>query len=143
MTDQFHKKEDEYLRIIKGDYSNMIYCMRVGLPNLLGSTHFLYGPLIQFGSQLFLDLAPMINTGSYVQIRQKTDMDDTIAVEVVVNTEVGNKHIKNPDWHYQRKNKENLYYSEFKIDSIPIQLAIGSRVSEKDLLEYFEEKTSN
>lgn len=141
MPEEFHQVEEDYLRVIGGVPSNMKYIMRIGSSTLTGNTHLLYGPLQQVGTQLFVDLAPMIAPGSYVQIRQKMNQDDVIAVEVVATSNGQNQHIKDPSWHYQPQNKTPFYFTNFSIGSVPIQLAIGSVVSEKQLLEYFANQT--
>jgi hypothetical protein len=133
MDEKFYEEGDEFLKI-KGNPSNMIYLLRKGSLNPLGNTNLLYGSLVQVGSQLFTDLAPMIGIGSHVLIRQKTNANDIIAVEV--KTPKG--HIKNRDWHYQPNNKTPFYYTNFFIDSIPLELAIGSSVSLPQLIDFFD-----
>jgi len=141
MTEFYEKKED-FLRVMKGDFSNMFYVLRVGSQYPLANTHLTFGNLRQIGTQLIADVAPAIGSNLYVQIRQKTDQDDSVAVNVIVPCANGkNEHQQLSDWHYQPKNKDNFYYTEFNIDSTSVQLAIGSGVIIPDLLKYFEQKT--
>lgn len=133
MSENFTDEGNECLKI-KGNPSNMIYLLRKGSLNPLGSTQLLYGSLVQIGSQLFTDLAPQIGLGSHVLIRQKTNANDIIAVDV--KTSEG--HIKNKDWHYQPNNKDPFYYTSFLIDTIPMELAIGSNVGLPKLIEFFD-----
>jgi len=143
MAEKFYQEKGEYWRVMKGEHSNINYVLRVGSKDFLGDTSFSYGQLQQVGSQLFFDLAPIVATGSFVQVRQKMDMGDTIAVNLIVKNSSKNLHIAGSDWHYQPQNKTNLYYTTFQMGSTPIQLAIGSGVSQKELLKFFETKTIN
>ncbi len=141
MDKDFYKEEEDYLRVMKGEPLNMNYLLQLGSPNLLGNTHLLTGQLNKIGNQLFIDLAPSIGPGSNILIRQKTDMGNVVAVEVVVKNGQKKEHVKSRAWHYQPKNTGSLYYTEFKINSTPIYLAIGSGISIDETLEYFREKT--
>ncbi|MCH7568803.1 MAG: hypothetical protein IIA87_05265 [Nanoarchaeota archaeon] len=138
MPEKFYEQGDEFLRIKGGIPSKMVYALHISNPTT--GSHYLYGDLRQVKNQLVVDLAPQIGPGSYVQIRQKMDKEDIISVEVVVPNDKGNKHIKNSEWHYQPMNKKQFYYTNFSIDSVPIQLVIGSNVSQNELLEYFKGK---
>lgn len=154
MTEEFYEEGDESLKIAKGTPTNMCYLLRTNHAPLSGTqmttenipletkTHFLYGDLKKVNNQFFVESLPMLGAGSYLQIRQDTKDRDTIDVEVILKKDSGNEHVKNFNWHHQPINNNPTYYTEFQIDSIFIQLAIGSGIPSKELLIAYKKNFS-
>jgi hypothetical protein len=138
MYDKF--PEAEHLRIAPGSFVGMNYIVEVSKPDVFApNTHFVYGSLKQVDNQFFTNILPEIAPGSYLQIRQDIESGEVDA-EIIIPGRKGIP-IKNGPWHHQPKNNVPLYFTSFQIGSTIIQLAIGSKVTEKDLFDFFEKKS--